>query len=111
MAGQELAGGGCRDVGVMEAAEVILQRRDPLDERRHLRPQRFARELEAVAETLALDPEGVQRRHVGGADDPVVGDDPAVRCPDLRRCQVANALRLGRRHLARAAAGARQEGD
>ena len=83
--------------GIVELAEVVLERRDPGDEQRRLRAERLTDELERVAEPLAGDPELVERLDVGPAQDRLVRPHALVRGEDPRRGRVADAVRLGGR--------------
>ena len=66
---------------------------DPRDERRRLRPERLAHELERVAQPLAGDAQVVERLDVGPAQDRLVGAHALVGRPDARRRGVADAMR------------------
>src|SRR5262245_40210310 len=72
VAAEELARRRRGDIGVVEAAEMVLDRGDSRDQAGAIGPERLAYELEAVAKPLRLDPQSVERRYVGPALDALV---------------------------------------
>ena len=93
---EEAAGEPGGDVGVVEPAQVVLERDDALDDRRGLGAERLAHELERVAQPLGGDPQVVERRDVGPAHHGLVRPDALVCGPDPRRHRVPHAVGLDR---------------
>ena len=73
------------DVLVVLVAQVVLERDDRPDERRGLRVQRSAHELQRVAQPLGGDPQLVERRQVRGRDRAVERPHVLVGGPEPGR--------------------------
>ena len=74
--------------------EMVLERRDPGDQRSRIVAERLAHELERVAQPLAGDPQLVERLDVRPAQHRLVAADLLVGRPDARRGRVADSVRL-----------------